>query len=368
MTTVSQQGGGGKENVTHSAASRDTAHPLNKQPRRRQLTVSPTREQPSVFPRNDVPLLPVSQQQDGLQNAAEAYIFQEDLVGIHHRRDWEYTDHATKQYFQEMKQYAQLTVEEEESIGRKATFGDQDARRQLVLRNWRLVVAIANRYSNQNIPLLDLIQEGNIGMIRAADKFDYRKGENFGTYATWWIRQKVLHAVIEARNKIHIPSNVVGEARRIRRTAELILLATGEEATPEAIARELDTTAEHITEVSKLTGISIVSYDVPIRSGEETYRNFIDETIENIQSPDPQKKALLSELSDEVRKALATLTPRERFVIQARYGLLDGTEHKLEEIAKAVNRTYKRIGQIEERAIKKLRRVLLEMGISTDDF
>jgi len=260
-------------------------------------------------------------------------------------------DDAVKQYLKEIGSYPLLTAEQELSLAERVARGDALARKKLIEANLRLVVSIAKRYSNQGLPLLDMIQEGNIGLMRAAQKFDYKRGFRFSTYATWWIRQAISRAIAEHSRTIHIPVHVVELIYKIKRIARRIYQEQGVEALPEQLAAEVGLTKERVVELLNVSDQPI-SLDAPMADDEQYH---LADTLEDASMTAPGDEASQQVLRDNLEQAMTILNPRERTIIEMRYGLQDGHYHTLDEVSAEFKLTRERIRQIEVKALRKLR-------------
>jgi RNA polymerase primary sigma factor len=246
-----------------------------------------------------------------------------------------------------------LTHAEEIDLAQRAAAGDELSRRKLIESNLRLVIAIARRYTSTGVPLIDLIQEGNLGLMRAAEKFDYQRGCHFGTYATWWIRQAVSRAAGEQSRLIHLPEHVATRLRKVRRIAAQLSQENGLDPLPEQIAEACSIS---IDEVVDLLGVieQPVSLDAPV---DEEARYSLADTLEDSTTPAPAETASQHLLGEELHRALAMLTPRERAVITLRYGIGDGRSRTLLEVGKELGISRERVRQLEVVALMKLRSV-----------
>jgi RNA polymerase primary sigma factor len=260
-------------------------------------------------------------------------------------------DDAVKQYLQEIGTFPLLTGEQELQLAERVAHGDLRARQKLIEANLRLVVSIAKRYTNQGLPLLDMVQEGNIGLMRAAQKFDYRRGYRFSTYATWWIRQAISRAIAEHSRTIHIPVHVVEIIYKIKRVARRIYQEDGIEATPEQIAAEVDLPKERVIELLNVAD-QPVSLDAPVADDEQYH---LADAIEDTTLAPPAEEVSQRMLREYIDQAMSILTPRERNILEMRYGLQDGHTHSLDEISTIYHLTRERIRQIEVKALRKLR-------------
>ncbi len=260
-------------------------------------------------------------------------------------------DNAIRQYLGEIGRYPLLTAEQEARIARRMVTGDMHAQQQLVEANLRLVVSIAKRYNNHGLSLLDLVQEGNLGLIRAAQKFDPSRGFRFSTYATWWIRQAISRAVAEHTRTIHIPVHVVELIYKMKRTTRQLYQDLGREPLPEEIALVLNVTKERVVELQSIAETPI-SLDAPLIEDEQYH---LADTLEDTRAAAPADVVTHQVLRDQIGSALEVLSQRERQVIELRYGLQDGYCHTLEELSSHFKLTRERIRQIEVKALRTLR-------------
>ncbi len=260
-------------------------------------------------------------------------------------------DDAVKQYLKEIGMYPLLSAEQELLLAERIARGDGRARQRLIEANLRLVVSIAKRYSNQGLPLLDLIQEGNIGLMRATQKFDYKRGFRFSTYATWWIRQAISRTIAEHSRCIHIPVHVVELIYKIKRVARRMYQEQGIEALPEQIAAEVGLLPERVVELLNAAEQPI-SLDAPMADDEEYH---LADTLEENTAPVPVDQSSYILLQEQIDQALTVLNPRERVIIEMRYGLKDGHSLSLDEVSTIFHLTRERIRQIEVKALRKLR-------------
>jgi len=261
------------------------------------------------------------------------------------------SEDAFQSYLRDIRGLGLLTHAEEVSLAQRAAAGDEMARRTLIESNLRLVIAIARRYTSTGVPLIDLIQEGNLGLMRAAEKFDYRRGCHFGTYATWWIRQAVSRAAGEQSRIIHLPEHVATRLRKVRRIAAQLSQENGLDPLPEQIAEACNM---ELNEVVDLLGIieQPVSLDAPV---DDEARYSLADTLEDSAAPAPAETASQHLLGEELHRALALLTPRERSVITLRYGIGDGRSRTLLEVGKELGISRERVRQLEVVALMKLR-------------
>ncbi|HLQ29812.1 MAG TPA: sigma-70 family RNA polymerase sigma factor [Ktedonobacteraceae bacterium] len=260
-------------------------------------------------------------------------------------------DNAIRQYLGEIGRYPLLTAEQEMNIAWSVAAGDIEAQQHLVEANLRLVVSIAKRYNNQGISLLDLVQEGNLGLIRAAQKFDPARGFRFSTYATWWIRQAISRAVAEHTRTIHIPVHVVELIYKIKRISRRLYQELGRDPSPEEIAQAAHLTKERIVELQSMAEMP-VSLDAPLIDDEQYH---LADTLEDTRATAPADVVTHQVLRDQISSAMMALNQRERQVIELRYGLHDGHCHTLEELSSYFKLTRERIRQIEVKALRTLR-------------
>jgi RNA polymerase primary sigma factor len=260
-------------------------------------------------------------------------------------------DDSVKQYLKEIGTYPLLTAEQELLLAERVARSDQHARQKLIEANLRLVVSIAKRYSNQGLPLLDLIQEGNIGLMRATQKFDYKRGFRFSTYATWWIRQAISRAIAEHSRSIHIPVHVVELIYKIKRVARRLYQEQGLEPLPEQIAIEVGLSRDRIVELLSISEQPI-SLDAPMADDEEYH---LADMLEDSTMVLPVDQVSYQLQRDNIEQAMTVLNPRERTIIEMRYGLKDGHSLSLDEVSVLFHLTRERIRQIEVKALRKLR-------------
>ena len=260
-------------------------------------------------------------------------------------------DDPVRMYLKEIGRIPLLTPEEEVSLAKRMEAGDEESKRRLIEANLRLVVSIAKRYVGRGMLFLDLIQEGNLGLIKAVEKFDYRKGYKFSTYATWWIRQAITRAIADQARTIRIPVHMVETINKLIRVSRQLLQELGREPAPEEIAREMDITEEKVREIMKIAQ-EPVSLETPIGEEEDSH---LGDFIEDRQAVSPSEAVISVNLKEYTSQVLRTLTPREERVIKMRFGLEDGSEHTLEEVGQSFQVTRERIRQIEAKALRKLR-------------
>lgn len=260
-------------------------------------------------------------------------------------------DNTIRQYLAEIGRYPLLTAEQELQLTRRVADGDTLAMQQLIEANLRLVVSIARRYNNHGVSLLDLIQEGNLGLIRAAQKFDPQRGFRFSTYATWWIRQAMSRAIAEHTHALHIPVHVMELIYKMKRVTRQLYQELGREPTAQEIARRLHITCERIVELQSMAEAPI-SLDAPLNEDEQYH---LGDTLEDTCITAPSDAVTHQALHDQIVNAMTTLSQRERQVIELRYGLHDGYCHTLEEVSNHFKLTRERIRQIEVKALRTLR-------------
>ena len=261
-------------------------------------------------------------------------------------------DDSVKMYLKEIGKIELLNAEQERDIAQRMADGDEEAKEMLINSNLRLVVSIAKKYMNRGLSLLDLIQEGNIGLIKAVDKFDYTKGFKFSTYATWWIRQAITRAIADQARTIRIPVHMVETINKLTRVQRQLVQDLGREPTTEELAKEMGMDAAKIREIQKISQDPI-SIDKPV--GEEEDSHLVD-FISNDELAAPEEEVVRILLKEDLIKALNSLTERERKVIELRFGLKDGIPMTLEQVGKKLGVTRERIRQIEAKAIRKLSR------------
>lgn len=260
-------------------------------------------------------------------------------------------DDPIRMYLKEIGKVALLTAEEEIELAKRMEAGDEEAKRRLCEANLRLVVSIAKRYVGRGMLFLDLIQEGNLGLIKAVDKFDWRKGYKFSTYATWWIRQAITRSIADQARTIRIPVHMVETINKLIRVSRQLLQEYGREPTPEEIAEEMDISVEKVREILKIAQ-EPVSLETPIGEEEDSH---LGDFIPDDDVPAPADAAAFSMLKEQLVEVLDTLTEREQKVLRLRFGLDDGRARTLEEVGKRFDVTRERIRQIEAKALRKLR-------------
>lgn len=256
-----------------------------------------------------------------------------------------------RMYLKEIGRIPLLSSEEEIELAKRMEEGDEEAKKKLSEANLRLTVSIAKRYSGRGMQFLDLIQEGNLGLIKAVEKFDYRKGYKFSTYATWWIRQSITRAIADQARTIRIPVHMVETMNRVNRTSRRMLQEYGREPTPEEIAEAMNLPVERVLEISKISQ-EPVSLETPIGEEEDSH---LGDFIQDEHIPVPADEAAHTLLREQLEKVMDTLSEREQKVLALRFGLEDGKPHTLEEVGREFQVTRERIRQIEAKALRKLR-------------
>ncbi len=256
-----------------------------------------------------------------------------------------------RMYLKEIGKVPLLTAEEEVDLAQKMEAGDEEAKKRLAEANLRLVVSIAKRYVGRGMLFLDLIQEGNLGLIKAVEKFDYRKGYKFSTYATWWIRQAITRAIADQARTIRIPVHMVETINKLIRVSRQLLQELGREPTPEEISKEMNMSVDRVREILKISQ-EPVSLETPIGEEEDSH---LGDFIRDDNAPIPADAAAFTMLKEQLEEVLDTLTEREQKVLRLRFGLDDGRARTLEEVGREFNVTRERIRQIEAKALRKLR-------------
>ena len=260
-------------------------------------------------------------------------------------------DDPVRMYLREIGKIPLLTFDEELNLAKRILEGDEEAKQKLAESNLRLVVSIAKKYVGRGMLFLDLIQEGNMGLIKAVEKFDYTKGFKFSTYATWWIRQAITRAIADQARTIRIPVHMVETINKLIRTSRNLLQQMGREPTPEEIAKEMEIPVEKVVEIQKIAQ-DPVSLETPIGEEEDSH---LGDFIQDEDSPAPHDAASYTLLKEQLEEVMNTLTPREAKVLKLRFGLEDGKSRTLEEVGKEFNVTRERIRQIEAKALRKLK-------------
>ena len=260
-------------------------------------------------------------------------------------------DDPVRMYLKEIGKIPLLSQEEELEIARRMAEGDEKAKQQMTEANLRLVVSIAKRYVGRGMQLLDLVQEGNLGLLKAVDKFDYSKGYKFSTYATWWIRQAITRAIADQARTIRIPVHMVETINRVIRTAHSMVQTLGREPTAQEIAKEMNMEVSKVEEILKIAQ-EPVSLETPIGEEEDSH---LGDFVQDDVTVQPAEAASYTLLREQLEEVLKSLTPREEQVLRMRFGLVDGKAHTLEEVGKEFDVTRERIRQIESKALRKLR-------------
>ena len=278
-------------------------------------------------------------------------ITEEELADTDAMADTFSTDDPVRMYLKEIGKVPLLSPEEERALAEKMAEGDEDAKRRMAEANLRLVVSIAKRYVGRGMLFLDLIQEGNLGLIKAVEKFDYEKGYKFSTYATWWIRQAITRAIADQARTIRIPVHMVETINKVIRVSRQLLQELGHDPSPEEIANEMGMSVDKVRDILKIAQ-EPVSLETPIGEEEDSH---LGDFIQDEDASEPSEAASLTLLKEQLAEVLDTLTPREKKVLELRFGMIDGRTRTLEEVGKEFNVTRERIRQIEAKALRKLR-------------
>jgi RNA polymerase primary sigma factor len=263
----------------------------------------------------------------------------------------EITQDSIQMYLREIGKIPLLTAEEEVALAKRKERNEKEAERRLIEANLRLVVSIAKKFVGKQLSLLDLIQEGNIGLFRAVKKFEYRKGYKFSTYATWWIRQAITRALADQSRTIRIPVHMVETINRFQQTERRLIQDLGREPLPEEIAAEMDENLDRVRHIMKISQ-DTVSLETSV--GEDDEDSKLEDFIEDVKNISPDKAAARELLRDYVKQAMADLSPREQKILEMRFGLTDGVSHTLEEVGKEFDVTRERIRQIEAKALERI--------------
>lgn len=291
---------------------------------------------------------------DDLATEDEEDIDEEDLLNGTYTDD--ITNDSVRMYLREIGKIPLLSIEEENELAKKAMEGNQRAKDKMAEANMRLVVSIAKRYSGRGLELLDLIQEGNTGLLRAVDKFDPSKGFKFSTYATWWIRQAITRAIADQARTIRIPVHMVETINKLMRTQRRLTQELNREPTNKELAKEMDMDVEKIEYIQKIKQ-DITSLDAGVgRDGEEGEESTLGDFIEDEDTASPEESATVQLLKEQVREILSTLSDRERKILEMRFGLNGTKSHTLEEVGLEFAVTRERIRQIEAKALMKLKK------------
>ncbi len=285
--------------------------------------------------------------EDDLKDVEEVRLEDVDLNNI----EGVNVDDPVRMYLREIGKIRLLSFEDELELAKKVLEDDEEAKQKLAESNLRLVVSIAKKYVGRGMLFLDLIQEGNMGLIKAVEKFDYTKGYKFSTYATWWIRQAITRAIADQARTIRIPVHMVETINKLIRTSRHLLQLLGREPTPEEIAKEMDISVEKVMEIQKIAQ-DPVSLETPIGEEDDSH---LGDFIEDDDSPAPHDAAAYTLLKEQLEEVMSTLTPREAKVLKLRFGLEDGKARTLEEVGRQFEVTRERIRQIEAKALRKLR-------------
>ena len=294
----------------------------------------------------DEDALPELEQLEEIEEVTEDELKNADAIA-----DSYATDDPVRMYLKEIGKIPLLTPEEEIGLAIRMSQGDEEAKRRMAEANLRLVVSIAKRYVGRGMLFLDLIQEGNLGLIKAVDKFDYTKGYKFSTYATWWIRQAITRAIADQARTIRIPVHMVETINKVIRVSRQLLQELGHDPSPEEIAEEMGMPVDKVREILKIAQ-EPVSLETPIGEEEDSH---LGDFIPDEDASEPSEAASYTLLREQLDTVLSTLTPREEKVLRLRFGLEDGRTRTLEEVGKEFNVTRERIRQIEAKALRKLR-------------
>lgn len=300
----------------------------------------------------DAAMLPLEENEELLLSEEEEYAEEDPEKEDLSVPEGTATDDPVRMYLKEIGRVPLLTSEEEVSLAKRMSEGDDAARQKLVEANLRLVVSIAKRYAGRGMQLLDLIQEGNLGLIKAVEKFDYTKGYKFSTYATWWIKQAITRALADQSRTIRIPVHMVETMNRVIRTSRQMMQELGREPKPEELAQRLDMTPDKVQEILKISQ-EPVSMETPVGEEDDSH---LGDFIRDDHAPVPEEAAMYSILREQLEEVLATLSDREQQVLRLRFGLDDGHPRTLEEVGRIFNVTRERIRQIEAKAIRRIRK------------
>ena len=298
----------------------------------------------NAFSENNIAV--VSEDDNNVEDGGDANLLSDDIL----TKDLNIND-PVRMYLKEIGQIKLLTMEEELSLADRIAAGDEMAKTILAEANLRLVVSIAKRYVGRGMLFLDLIQEGNIGLMKSVEKFDVSKGYKFSTYATWWIRQAITRAIADQARTIRIPVHMVETINKLIRTSRHLLQMLGREPSPEEIAEEMEIPVEKVMEIQKIAQ-DPVSLETPIGEEDDSH---LGDFIPDDESPAPHDSAAYTLLKEQLEEVMSTLTPREAKVLKLRFGLEDGKARTLEEVGKEFQVTRERIRQIEAKALRKLR-------------
>ena len=299
-----------------------------------------------ILPPLDDEALPALEELQEIEEVTEEEIADTDALV-----DTFSTDDPVRMYLKEIGKVPLLTPEEEQELARRMADGDEEAKRRMAEANLRLVVSIAKRYVGRGMLFLDLIQEGNLGLIKAVGKFDYTKGYKFSTYATWWIRQAITRAIADQARTIRIPVHMVETINKVIRVSRQLLQELGHDPSAEEIAEEMGMPVDKVRDILKIAQ-EPVSLETPIGEEEDSH---LGDFIPDEDASEPSEAASFSLLREQLMTVLDTLTPREKKVLELRFGIVDGRTRTLEEVGKEFNVTRERIRQIEAKALRKLR-------------
>ena len=304
---------------------------------------------------NNIDVLRISGSDDDVDIDMDVILSEEEDVDVENIDlsvpDGVSIEDPVRMYLKEIGKVPLLSAEREIELAQRMEDGDEDAKKELAEANLRLVVSIAKRYVGRGMLFLDLIQEGNLGLIKAVEKFDYRKGYKFSTYATWWIRQAITRAIADQARTIRIPVHMVETINKLIRVSRQLLQELGREPTPEEIAKELDMPVDRVREILKISQ-EPVSLETPIGEEEDSH---LGDFIQDDNVPVPAEAAAQTLLKEQLDEVLDTLTEREQKVLRLRFGMNDGRARTLEEVGKEFDVTRERIRQIEAKALRKLR-------------
>ena len=301
---------------------------------------------------SDEELLPVDEELPDDKELEEVEeVTEEEMAEADEVSDNIATDDPVRMYLKEIGKVPLLTPEEEQDLAKRMSEGDEIAKQKLAEANLRLVVSIAKRYVGRGMLFLDLIQEGNLGLIKAVEKFDYTKGYKFSTYATWWIRQAITRAIADQARTIRIPVHMVETINKVIRVSRQLLQELGHDPSAEEIAAEMNMPVEKVRDILKIAQ-EPVSLETPIGEEEDSH---LGDFIPDEDASEPSEAASFSLLREQLMEVMDTLTPREKKVLELRFGLVDGRTRTLEEVGKEFNVTRERIRQIEAKALRKLR-------------